>query len=172
MEEWLDIYNKYGELTGKKILRGEPFGEGEYCRVVQVVIFNSEGKMLIQQRQSDKKAWPDLWDVSAAGALQSGEKIREGARRELREELGIDHDFTEGIPKVSVFYGQGFTDVFYLTRDLNPEELTLQEEEVQDCRWADREEVLELHQTGQFVTYHRSWLEYLFDRQKYPNNFL
>lgn len=171
MEEWLDIYNGRGELTGKRIRRGDKMEPGEYVRVIQASVFNSKNEMLIQQRHKDKRGWPKLWDVSAEGALQAGENIYEGVHRELLEELGIDHDFTNDIPKISVFYGMGFTDVFYLTMDLDPKGLKLQEDEVQDARWASREEVLNLLETGQFVPYHRSWIEYLFDRQIYAWNF-
>ena len=57
MEYW-DIYDVYRNKTGRTGIRGEQVAPGDYHLVVHVIIFNSDGKMLIQQRQSCKKSWP------------------------------------------------------------------------------------------------------------------
>ena len=52
MEIW-DVYDRNRNLTGKKVLRGEPnnLKKGEYGLVVHVAIFNQAGEMLIQKRK-------------------------------------------------------------------------------------------------------------------------
>ena len=53
MELW-DVYDVDRQLTGKTMVRGEPFEKGAYHIVVHICVFNSEGQMLIQQRQPFK----------------------------------------------------------------------------------------------------------------------
>ena len=45
--------------------------------------------MLIQKRAHEKKAWPDLWEVSAGGSALAGEDSWQAAEREVFEELGL-----------------------------------------------------------------------------------
>ena len=86
MEVW-DVYDSNRRKTSKQIKRGSPLSDGEYHLVVHICIFNSAGEMLIQQRQSFKEGWPNLWDVTAGGSVLSGESSNQAASRELFEEL-------------------------------------------------------------------------------------
>ena len=55
-----------------------------------MLLFNSRGELLLQKRSIWKDRNPGRWDSSAAGHLDSGEGYLEAARRELREELGVE----------------------------------------------------------------------------------
>lgn len=57
--------------------------------MVHIGIFNQKGEMLIQQRQSTKKDWADMWDVTVGGSAIAGETSRMAAEREVAEEIGI-----------------------------------------------------------------------------------
>ena len=85
--EILDIYDSNRMPTGRTFVRGTK-PEGGYYLVAQVIVFNTKGQMLIQQRQAHKLGWPNRWDVSAGGSVQAGETSQQAAQRELREELG------------------------------------------------------------------------------------
>ena len=39
--------------------RGDEFAKDAHTCVVHVCVFNTKGEMLIQQRQKDKKGWPE-----------------------------------------------------------------------------------------------------------------
>ena len=56
---------------------------------VLVFVFNSMGEVWIQRRAKTEKHFPGQWDISACGAVASGEKPDEAARRETLEEMGI-----------------------------------------------------------------------------------
>ena len=166
--ERIDLYNEERIPTGKTVKRSEhrPGGTGDDLRlVVHVCIFNAAGEMLLQQRSMKKDAFPGFWDVSAAGGVAAGETGRQGAEREVREELGYQLDLTDVRPSVTVNFGGGFDDYYIVKRDIDIAELHLQEEEVAEVRWVTREEVLELLERDEFITYPRSFLEFLFDMQ-------
>lgn len=140
--------------------RGETLSDGEY---VHICVFNRKNQMLIQKRQPFKKGWAGLWDISASGAAQSGESSSQAAGRELKEEIGIDYDFSAKRPYVSVSYTAGFDDYYIVELEVNPDELILQYEEVEQVRWADKYEILSMIDNGEFIPYHKGFIEMLFD---------
>ena len=81
-----------------------------FVQVIHITIFNKKGEMLIQQRQSTKKLYPNLWDLSVGGSVISGETPCDGAERELFEELGIKYDFSNLRPKLTTNFDGGFDD--------------------------------------------------------------
>ena len=160
--ELFDLYTADREKTGRTMVRGEPTPAGFYRLVVHICIFNSEGQMLIQQRQPFKEDWSNMWDVSVGGCSRAGETSQEAAHRELLEEIGLDVDFTGIVPHFTVNWEHGFDDVYLLKMDLDPKDLVLQEEEVQNVRWATKEEIKDLIRKGEFITYHESLIDMEF----------
>ena len=102
--ELFDLYDDERKFTGETIERGKPLPKNRYHLVIHICIFNSEGKMLIQQRQPFKKGFPDKWDVTVGGSAVAGENSRQAASRELLEELGIRHDFSHDRPMLTVHF--------------------------------------------------------------------
>lgn len=162
MEKW-DIVDENRVLTGKVIRRGDRFEPGEYHTVVHICVFNSKGEMLIQQRQPFKEGWSNLWDVSVGGSAISGETSRMAAERELKEELGIDHDFSKQRPVFTINARIGFDDYYTIEADVDPASLKLQEEEVQTVKFATLDEILELIEECKFIPYYPSLIRLLFE---------
>ena len=133
MEIW-DLYTKDREKTNKTMVRGENVPEGFYRLAVTVCIFNSEGKMLIQQRVSFKDDWPNLWDVSCAGSAISGDTSQTAAEREAFEELGLKINLENERPTLINLFDEGFDDVYVLNMDVDLSTLNLQPEEVQNVK--------------------------------------
>lgn len=165
--ERVDLYDEnripLGITAERQEHRNQKRG-GMYRTVVHVCIFNSRGQLLIQRRSAQKEVFPEKWDVSAAGGVRSGETSRQGAEREVREELGYALDLTGVRPSVTVNYDGGFDDFYLVVRDdVEVDRLILQEEEVSAVRWADEEEVLSLLEQGEFLRYPTGFLRFLFE---------
>lgn len=166
MELW-DIYDIDRVRTGRVAQRGKPaseggLGEGEYHLVVHICVFNGRGQLLLQQRQKDKEGYPNLWDVSAAGSALAGENSAAAASRELREELGLVHDFTKERPFWTTHFERGFDDWYFIRIEANINDLRLQPEEVQDAKWADLAELERMLDSGEIVPYYRDLVRLWF----------
>ena len=84
MEERLDILTDLGEFTGKTATQKECHTKGYWHRAVFCLVINNEGKILLQRRGSQKKLWPNRWDVTVGGHVQTGEFGRQALVRVQR----------------------------------------------------------------------------------------
>ena len=162
--EILDVYDKYRNLTGKKVLKNQynQLDKGEYTLVTYVAIFNSENEMLIQKRQSNAERYPNLWDITSSGHVLSGEGSDEAIERKLFEELGHKHDFLADMAYFTVNNEKTFGDVYIINDDININNLRLNYEKVQNVTWASKNEILQLIEEGKFISYADAFIELLF----------
>jgi isopentenyl-diphosphate Delta-isomerase len=89
MEEWFDVVDERDEVVGRE-RRSVVHSRNLLHRAVHVIAFNDAGAVFLQMRSMKKDQCPGMWGTSAAGHLESGEGYAEAARREFREELGIE----------------------------------------------------------------------------------
>lgn len=92
-QELLDIVNKNDEVVGQDT-KGNKFLKGFISRNVGIFILDRDKKLLIAKRSPLKKSFPDRYDLAACGNVKAGETYDEAARREVKEELGIECDLT------------------------------------------------------------------------------
>jgi len=163
--ELFDLYTSDRVKTGRTMIRGEQTPEGFYRMVVHVCIFNPDSQMLIQQRQPFKRGWSNLWDISVGGSAVAGDTSRTAAERETREELGLAIDLSDDRPTITLHWEHGFDDYYVLTQAVDLNALKLQYEEVQQVRWASKEEILQMIDDGSFIPYEKSLIELLFYRK-------
>lgn len=165
MELW-DVYDINRNITNKTMVRGEAFEKDNYHLVVHVCIFNTNGDMLIQQRQSFKEGWPNLWDITAGGSATKGDTSQTAAEREMYEEIGLKLDLSNIRPHITINFKNGFDDVYLVEENVDIDQLTLQPEEVQKVRWATKEEIFTMIDSGEFIPYYPSLIQLLFDLRK------
>ncbi len=150
--EWLDIVDEHGVPTGEVIERTKAHESGVRHRTSHVWILRKKAgrlQVLVQKRSEGKDSHPGCYDISSAGHIPAGEDFISSALRELKEELGVEAEERELIycgqrhfAYEQEFYGKLFSDnqvsnVYILWRDMEPEEFTLQKEEVSEVRWFD-----------------------------------
>lgn len=161
-KELVDLFDENRAPLGKIAERRDERAPGEYQSIVHICIFNSRGELLVQKRSREKRTWPELWDVSAAGGVDAGESSRQAACRECREELGFVLELGDKRPAITLHIPRGFDDFYVVNCDLDIDALTLQAEEVTAVRWAEKKEVLELVAQEEFVPYNPAFIELLF----------
>ena len=159
MREVLDLRKEDGSRKGETKERELVHRDGDLHGTSHVWLVRKNKKsgydVLLQKRSDDKDSFPGCYDISSAGHLPAGADYRESAVRELEEELGIavspeDLRFLgmhEGDVKEE-FYGKPFHNheisaIFILEKNIEPEGMCLQKEEVSGVLWMDFAECLD-----------------------------
>lgn len=149
MTEYWDVYDGDRNFIGKSIKRGEPFGENEFYVCCEVWIMNSKNQMMVTQRHPDKKAGGQ-WEFTGGGVL-AGETTLMAAVREVKEEIGINLEETD-LKLLDVYkHKKYFMDIYVVRKDIEGNEIILDENEVVDFKWVSKEEIEELIESGQMV---------------------
>ena len=96
----ISVANDDDEIIGTH-LRGVPLKQNQYPMIAAVLLFNSKGNLIMQKVAAHKK-WGGLWTYSAAGHVDAGEDYQTAAKRELKEEMGIDSEVEREIAAFSL----------------------------------------------------------------------
>ena len=150
MSEFFDVLDENGNYTGDVESREACHKVGFWHKAVVVFIINSKGQVLLQKRSANKKLWPNMWDMTAGGHVLAGEFGFEAIIREAKEELGIDLNekdlrFLGSViseDKKGEIVNRHFNEYFIANKDLDESKLKLQEEEVSEVKWVDKEEII------------------------------
>ena len=89
LQNLVDVLNEQGEKIGEIKTALEVHIKGLWHATAHVWIYTSRGEVLLQKRSEEAVTYPGLWDISAAGHVDSGETPEEAAVREVEEEIGI-----------------------------------------------------------------------------------
>jgi len=88
-DEWFDIVDKEGKVTGKAPRTICHSGPGLLHPVVHLHVVDEKNRIFLQKRPLSKKVQPGKWDTAVGGHVASGESIEAGLIREAAEELGL-----------------------------------------------------------------------------------
>ena len=149
--ELLDLYDEKGNKLNKTVERGKHPYDG-YILLSIVFIKNTKGEYLIQKTSKEK----DFKYATTGGHVTTGETALSCIIRELEEEIGLKVNEEElrficldSFPKKLCLFS-----VYYLEKDINIDELTLQKEEVEFIKWMSKDEILNLIETNEFKESH------------------
>lgn len=85
--------------------------ESKLHRAVSVLLFNNEGKYLLQQRAFNKYHSGGLWSNACCGHPRPGEAAKDCAERRLFEEMGIRCSLAKGFDFIyKADLGEGLTE--------------------------------------------------------------
>ena len=141
--ELLDVLDENGKLTGEVEEREEIYRRGLWHRSCHIWIINDNKELLVQKRNPYKQTFPNLWAISVAGHVDSGETSRDTAVREVKEELNIDankdeFEFLFTIKREMPYKDSElrvFDDVYLFHKNIDCEQTKLQIEELTDIKY-------------------------------------
>ena len=155
MRELWDVYDRYGNvIQGRVAVRGRhDLRYGEYHLVVYVWIITKEGQIVLSRRQKGK-TFAGTWQCTS-GCAQRGEDSLTAAIREVKEELGLRLNPSNGVfykryPRNFPKGAMALCDVWCFREDVTIEEIFPQKEEVSDVRIVSREQLEQMLQDGEF----------------------
>ncbi|WP_181350276.1 NUDIX domain-containing protein [Thalassobacillus sp. CUG 92003] len=91
MEEVLTIFDADMKPVGEKA-RNKVHEEGDWHETFHGWGYKVEGEksyLYFQKRSDDKKDFPSMFDITAAGHIEADEHVLDGGLREVNEELGL-----------------------------------------------------------------------------------
>lgn len=144
--EKVDIYDRNREKT-YKVKERNKLEEGEYRISVHIWIVNSKNELLIQKRTMDSKKFPGMWSQTGGGVL-AGENSKEAVKRESKEELNLEIKDDEIYYIGSYVRKKDIADVWLVKKQIEVNNLKLQEEEVAEIKLVTFEEFDEMIKNG------------------------
>ena len=88
MIEYVDVIDDKDTVIGKTT-RKNAHTKATLHPTVKILLFNSIGQILLQQRSKNKSIFPSYWDISVCEHILSGESQIKAAARGLWEELSV-----------------------------------------------------------------------------------
>jgi isopentenyldiphosphate isomerase len=67
---------------------------------------------------------------------------------------------------MTINFNNGFDDVYLIEQEVDIDNLSLQYEEVQNVKWASKEEIFSMIESGEFIPYYQSLIQLFFDNRK------
>lgn len=168
--EKLDVYNENKEKTGKVIFRekGASLNKNEFIISITVWIVNKTGKILMTQRKLDKVKG-GMWEPTT-GLVTSGETSKEGALRELNEEIGIQLEKKE-IDLIKEIVEEGtelnfFRDIYLVNKEISIDNIKFNDGEVINAKYVTLDEFNTMLKNGET----HKWLDYFNELYETLNN--
>mgnify|MGYP001559989983 CR=1 FL=1 len=120
-------------------------GSGKLHRAFSLLIFDRQGRLLLQKRAANKMLWGGYWSNTVCSHPRKGEKTIDAAHRRLKEEIGMMSKqlaeactFIYQVPFGSIGGEHEFLHVYVGTSDDEP---TPQSDEIESIRWVTRQEL-------------------------------
>lgn len=86
--EYMDVVDENDKVI-KSVEKEQIYLKQLLHRICHVLIFNSQGKLLLQKRSPSVSYLPSYWSTSVGEHVDTGETPEQAAMREMQEELGI-----------------------------------------------------------------------------------
>lgn len=151
-----DLYDKEKNLTRETIYKGDKVPSGRYYITVLAWIQNDDGKFLIQKRALKKDG---KWSTTG-GHPVSGQTSEQGIYTEIKEELGLDLRNEKIKLFKTIKTEDDFVDLYYIKANVNINNIVLQEEEVENVKWATTSEIEKMISNGEFSESHAEFYNY------------
>lgn len=167
MEELVVLVNPDDQVLGL-MEKQQAHINGLLHRAFSVFLFNDKGEMLLQKRASKKYHSPNQWTNAVCSHPRIGETYLEGAKRRLKEELGIETDLSEKfhfIYKADVGGNLWEHELDHVFTGIYNTDFALNEEEVEEVRYISMEDLdKEIAEKPETFT---EWFKIILEEYKY-----
>jgi len=134
-------------------------------RAFSVLIFNTKGELLLQQRAAHKYHSPLLWTNSCCSHPRPSESVLEAAHRRLQEEMGMSATLQSSfhfIYKSPLDQGLTEHELDHVLFGYANQDPCINQEEVAAFRWISMEQLLKEFQTSRASF--TIWFQILLDQ--------
>ena len=109
--------------------------------ISEILVRHADGDYLLMQRDPRKPNYGGYFEATAGGSALKGEDAYCCARRELREETGIDADTLTNIGRFVSH--DTIYETFLCVTDCDKKSVKLQEGETVSCKWVSEAEFID-----------------------------
>jgi isopentenyldiphosphate isomerase len=89
--EYLDVVDEEDRVIGREE-KSQKYVTPFISRNVTIFVKDSKGNFIITKRAPHKTTHANLFDASTCGNVAAGESYEDAAKRELKEEIGVDSE--------------------------------------------------------------------------------
>lgn len=167
MDEIIDIVDEEtGKPIGQTISKEEAHQKGIWHASIHILIINEEKtKVLLQKRCEQKKLYPNTWDISVGGHISASEEPLISAKRELKEELGLNPDnytfeFKEIVKEQlnnNNIQSNEFLHTYIIYANIDINDIKLQKEEVSEAKWVTKQELNNLIKESKVIPHKKAY---------------
>lgn len=163
--EFFDIVNQNDEVIGKIKENEQKNIRPNQLRFINILIFNNENKILVPKRSSNRKIFPNCYDFSVGGHVNSGETYEQAAYRELEEELGIKNVELNKVVYFNPYISESNTFQTVYTLNYNKAITNYDKDEIEDIFYFTKEEIKKImnNKPNLFKTDYFVVMKYLFN---------
>ena len=159
--EYRDLYDKDKNNIYERIKKGNKVPLNRYYITVIIFIENDNGELLLQVNKKFNK-----WSITG-GHPKSGESSLTGAQTELKEELNLKIPKSELKLFKTIKTEDDFVDLYYLRKNIDLKDITMQFDEVADVNWFPKEKIERLIKDKEFLDPHIEMYNLFLDNYKY-----
>ncbi|MFH0773718.1 MAG: NUDIX domain-containing protein [bacterium] len=88
-DEQFIVVDEQDKIVGYKTRYECHHNKSYIHRAINIALFNTEGKLVMQKRSAQKDLYPGYYALSSTGHVSKGETYEVTAMRELQEEMGV-----------------------------------------------------------------------------------
>ena len=138
MEIW-DLYDEEGRKTGEtwERSRAKEIPDGRYHIVSEVLIRHEDGEFLLMLRDPEKDVYPGCLEAGAGGSALAGETAEEAARREMKEETGLEPVKLDLIGTTRRPHSHSVIYAYIAVVNSSKDSIRFQRGETVGCQWVD-----------------------------------
>jgi isopentenyldiphosphate isomerase len=163
MAEYMDVVDERNRVQYRET-RETIHKTGLLHRGIHILIFNSDGQILLPFRSSSKDSSPNCYDTSLSEHCNVGETYDEAAHRGLKEELKIDNPTLKQIGVFKIDCGPTDKMISAVYECLHDGEIHPNKDEITDIKFKTIQEVKEMLRTkiDRFAPWTREILKHYF----------